>query len=78
MSRNRSQSHDETQVVVDPNYVRTKGCGKWLKSGKEKAMSQPSRKCGACDRNGHDRRTCPTLKSRYFKLDLLIILLSVV
>ncbi|KAL2512332.1 Protein FAR1-RELATED SEQUENCE [Abeliophyllum distichum] len=61
MSRNRNKSVKETQVVCDPNTVRAKGCGKLLKSGKEKALSQSNRQYRACGTSGHDRRTCPTL-----------------
>ncbi|KAL2480921.1 Protein FAR1-RELATED SEQUENCE [Abeliophyllum distichum] len=45
MSRNRNKSVEETQVVCNPNPVRAKGCGKRLKSGKEKALSQSNRQC---------------------------------
>ncbi|KAL2490774.1 Protein FAR1-RELATED SEQUENCE [Abeliophyllum distichum] len=61
MSRNRNRSLEETQVVCDPNPVRAKGCGKRLKSGKEKTLSHSNRQCRACGTSGHDRRTCPTL-----------------
>ncbi|KAL2526124.1 Protein FAR1-RELATED SEQUENCE [Abeliophyllum distichum] len=64
MSRNRNNSLEETQVVYDPNHVRAKGCGKRLKSRKEKALSQSNRQCHACGTSGHDRRTCPTLQNR--------------
>ncbi|KAL2461313.1 Protein FAR1-RELATED SEQUENCE 5 [Abeliophyllum distichum] len=63
MRRNRNKSVEETQVVCDPNPVRAKGCGKRLKSRKEKALSQSNRQCRACDTSGHDRRTCPTLQN---------------
>ncbi|KAL2493385.1 Protein FAR1-RELATED SEQUENCE 5 [Abeliophyllum distichum] len=43
MSRNRNKSVEETQVVCDSNPVRAKGCGKRLKPGKEKALSQSNR-----------------------------------
>ncbi|KAL2517411.1 Protein FAR1-RELATED SEQUENCE 5 [Abeliophyllum distichum] len=61
MSRNRNKSVEETHVVCDPNPVRAKGCGKRLKSRKEKALFQSNRQCRACGTSGHDRRTCPTL-----------------
>ncbi|KAL2479306.1 Protein FAR1-RELATED SEQUENCE 5 [Abeliophyllum distichum] len=64
MSKNRNRSLEETQVVYDPNPVRAKGCGKRLKSGKEKALFQSNRQCRACGTSGHDRRTCPTLQNR--------------
>ncbi|KAL2527699.1 Protein FAR1-RELATED SEQUENCE 5 [Abeliophyllum distichum] len=63
MSRNRNKSVEETQVVCDPNPVRAKWCGKRLKSGKEKALSQSNRQCRACGTSGHDRITCPTLQN---------------
>ncbi|KAL2519513.1 Protein FAR1-RELATED SEQUENCE 5 [Abeliophyllum distichum] len=63
MSRNRKKSVEETRVVCDPNPVRAKGCGKRLKSGKEKALSQSNRQCRACGTSGHDRRTCPALQN---------------
>ncbi|KAL2486234.1 Protein FAR1-RELATED SEQUENCE [Abeliophyllum distichum] len=64
MSTNRNKSREETQVVRDPNPVRAKGCGKRLRSEKEKALSQSNRQCSACGTSGHDRRTCPTLQNR--------------
>ncbi|KAL2511929.1 Protein FAR1-RELATED SEQUENCE 5 [Abeliophyllum distichum] len=66
MSRNRNSSLEETQVVCDPNPVRAKGCGKRLKSGKDKALSQSNRQCRASGTSGHDRRTCPTLQNSLF------------
>ncbi|KAL2470787.1 Protein FAR1-RELATED SEQUENCE [Abeliophyllum distichum] len=41
MSRNRNKSVEETRVICYPNPVRAKGCGKRLKSEKEKALSNP-------------------------------------
>ncbi|KAL2526094.1 Protein FAR1-RELATED SEQUENCE [Abeliophyllum distichum] len=64
ISRNINKSVEETQVVCDPNLVIAKGCGKCLKSGKEKALFQSNRQCRSCDTSGHDRRTCPTLQNR--------------
>ncbi|KAL2541572.1 Protein FAR1-RELATED SEQUENCE [Abeliophyllum distichum] len=43
MSRSRSKSHEEAQVVRDPNPIRAKGYEKRLKTEKEKALSQTSR-----------------------------------
>ncbi|KAL2475357.1 Protein FAR1-RELATED SEQUENCE [Abeliophyllum distichum] len=63
MSKNRNKSVKETRVICDPNPVRAKGCGKRLKSGKEKALFQSNRQCRACGTSGHDRRTCPTLQN---------------
>ncbi|KAL2470733.1 Protein FAR1-RELATED SEQUENCE 5 [Abeliophyllum distichum] len=62
MSRNKTR--EEIQVIRDPNPVKAKGCGKRLKSGKEKALSQSSRQCRACGNSGHDKKTCPTLQNR--------------
>ncbi|KAL2465088.1 Protein FAR1-RELATED SEQUENCE 5 [Abeliophyllum distichum] len=59
MSRNRNKSVEETQVICDPNPVTAKGCGKRLKSGNEKALSQSNRQCHACGTSDHDSRTCP-------------------
>ncbi|KAL2486090.1 Protein FAR1-RELATED SEQUENCE [Abeliophyllum distichum] len=64
MSRNKNKSVEETQVMCDPNPVRAKGCGKCLKSGKEKVLFQSNRQCRACGTSGHDRRTCPMLQNR--------------
>ncbi|KAL2518784.1 Protein FAR1-RELATED SEQUENCE 5 [Abeliophyllum distichum] len=63
MRQNRNKSVEDTQVVCYPNPVRAK-CGKCLKSGKEKALSQSNRKCRACGTSGHNRRTCLTLQNR--------------
>ncbi|KAL2486964.1 Protein FAR1-RELATED SEQUENCE [Abeliophyllum distichum] len=60
----RNKTREETQVIRDLNPVRAKGCGKRLKSGKEKVLSQSSRQCRACGNSGHDKRTCPTLQNR--------------
>ncbi|KAL2486396.1 Protein FAR1-RELATED SEQUENCE [Abeliophyllum distichum] len=62
MSKNRSSSREETQVLCDPNAVRTKGCGKRLKSSKEKALTKSTRQCRACGVNGHHKRTCLKLQ----------------
>lgn len=64
MSRVISKSSEGAQLVVDPTLVRTKGCGKRLKSSKEIAMSQSKRNCCVCSHSGHDKRTCLTLQSR--------------
>ncbi|XP_074591173.1 catalase isozyme 2-like [Curcuma longa] len=54
---------DEPPVVSDPSLVRTKGCGKRLKSSKEKAVAK-SRLCHGCGNRGvsHDKRNCPLLQ----------------
>ncbi|KAL2475280.1 Protein FAR1-RELATED SEQUENCE 5 [Abeliophyllum distichum] len=48
----------EQQGIEDPIEVRAKGCGKRLKSSKEKAISRGNRQCGVCGAVGHDKRTC--------------------
>ncbi|KAL2487098.1 Protein FAR1-RELATED SEQUENCE 5 [Abeliophyllum distichum] len=63
MSKNRNKSVEDTQVICDPNPVRAKGCGKRLKSRKEKALFQSNRQCRTCGTSGHDRRTCSTLQN---------------
>ncbi|KAL8487829.1 hypothetical protein ACS0TY_024225 [Phlomoides rotata] len=62
------RSREFSQVVQDPHHVRAKGCGKRLKSSKEIAMSQSSRTCSVCSRNGHDKQTCPDLHSTYYNM----------
>ncbi|XP_073037914.1 protein FAR1-RELATED SEQUENCE 5-like [Primulina eburnea] len=54
---------DRAIDIVDPQKIRTKGCGKRLKSSKEKATTQ-GRKCRGCGRRGvqHDKRNCPNLQ----------------
>ncbi|XP_074576130.1 protein FAR1-RELATED SEQUENCE 5-like [Curcuma longa] len=61
----RKNSMDGTLGVIDPSLVRTKGCGKRLKSSKEKAISK-SRLCRGCGHRGvsHDKRNCPILQQR--------------
>ncbi|KAL2492427.1 Protein FAR1-RELATED SEQUENCE [Abeliophyllum distichum] len=63
-SKSSSQSREVEQVIEDPSGVRAKGCGKRLKSSKEKAMARCSRQCSVCGVNGHDKRTCPKLHDR--------------
>ncbi|KAL2486310.1 Protein FAR1-RELATED SEQUENCE [Abeliophyllum distichum] len=60
-----SKSRESQQFIEDPSEVRAKGCGKRMKSSKEKAISKCSRQCIACGVAGHDKRTCPTLNSRF-------------
>ncbi|XP_074557556.1 protein FAR1-RELATED SEQUENCE 5-like [Curcuma longa] len=59
----KKKSMDRTAVIIDPSLVRTKGCGKRLKSSKEKAISK-SRLCHGCGHRGvsHDKRNCPLLQ----------------
>ncbi|GAU29259.1 hypothetical protein TSUD_392090 [Trifolium subterraneum] len=53
--------------VLPPEPSHTKGCGKRMKAGKEKAMEQQQkvpRFCHACKQYAtHDSRNCPTKKS---------------
>ncbi|KAL2491960.1 Protein FAR1-RELATED SEQUENCE 5 [Abeliophyllum distichum] len=58
-----SKSRESKQFIEDPSEVRAKGCGKRLKSLKEKAISKCNRQCSVCGVAGHDKRTCPTLNS---------------
>ncbi|KAL2481958.1 Protein FAR1-RELATED SEQUENCE 5 [Abeliophyllum distichum] len=59
-----SKSRESQQFIEDPSEVRAKGCGKRLKSSKEKTISKCNRQCSVCGVAGHDKRTCPTLNSR--------------
>ncbi|KAL2470289.1 Protein FAR1-RELATED SEQUENCE [Abeliophyllum distichum] len=64
MGITRSKTPEESDTIQDPSVVRAKGCGKRLKSSKEKSLSKNIRQCSACGQNGHDKRTCPTLNTR--------------
>ncbi|XP_074560767.1 protein FAR1-RELATED SEQUENCE 5-like [Curcuma longa] len=59
----RKTSTDGTRDIIDPSSVRTKGCGKRLKSSKEKSIPK-SRLCHGCGHRGvsHDKRNCPLLQ----------------
>ncbi|KAL2543117.1 Protein FAR1-RELATED SEQUENCE [Abeliophyllum distichum] len=59
-----SKSRERQHYIEDPSEVRAKGCGKRLKSSKEKAISKSSRQCSICEVPGHGKRTCPTLTSK--------------
>ncbi|KAL2533475.1 Protein FAR1-RELATED SEQUENCE [Abeliophyllum distichum] len=63
-SRNMSKSREQSEPIGDPTVIRAKGCGKRLKSSKEKSLSKNSRQCRCCGENGHDKRTCPRLNDR--------------
>ncbi|KAL2481035.1 Protein FAR1-RELATED SEQUENCE 5 [Abeliophyllum distichum] len=63
-SRSMSKSREQSEPIGDPTVVRAKGCGKRLKSSKEKSLSKNSRQCRCCGENGHDKRTCPRLNDR--------------
>lgn len=49
--------------IIDPSEIRTKGCGKRLKSSKENSNSK-GRQCRGCGLRGvsHDKRNCPNLQ----------------
>ncbi|XP_073271500.1 protein FAR1-RELATED SEQUENCE 5-like [Primulina huaijiensis] len=57
---------DGTIGIIDPSDIRTKGCGKRLKSSKEKSTSK-GRLCRGCGLRGvlHDKRNCPNLQDGF-------------
>ncbi|KAL2511137.1 Protein FAR1-RELATED SEQUENCE 5 [Abeliophyllum distichum] len=62
--QNKNVNRDDSVVILDPNPVRAKGCGKRLKSSKEKAIAKGNRQCRMCGHVGHDKRTCPRVVER--------------
>ncbi|KAL2499865.1 Protein FAR1-RELATED SEQUENCE [Abeliophyllum distichum] len=58
-TRYKSITRPNSVTIQDPSAVRAKGCGKRLKSGKEKSISKQNRQCRICGQHGHDKRTCP-------------------
>ncbi|KAL2558345.1 Protein FAR1-RELATED SEQUENCE [Forsythia ovata] len=70
LTRSRNKNTEERITIHDPSFVRAKGCGKRLKSSKEKAMAKSSRQCSACGQNGHDKRTCPTSTRETYQPDM--------
>ncbi|KAL2493150.1 Protein FAR1-RELATED SEQUENCE 5 [Abeliophyllum distichum] len=44
--RHNSTTHEQSHTIHDPSVVRAKGCGKRLKSSKEKSMLRGNRQCG--------------------------------
>ncbi|KAL2479352.1 Protein FAR1-RELATED SEQUENCE [Abeliophyllum distichum] len=60
----------EQRDIQDPTEVRAKGCGKRLKSLKEKAISRGNRQYSFYGAVGHDKRTCTSsiFNSMYFHL----------
>ncbi|KAL2461345.1 Protein FAR1-RELATED SEQUENCE 5 [Abeliophyllum distichum] len=62
--RHNTTSRVDSCPIHDPSAVRAKGCGKRLKSSKEKSMSKGNRQCRTCGQNGHDKRTCPKRNER--------------
>ncbi|KAL2471996.1 Protein FAR1-RELATED SEQUENCE [Abeliophyllum distichum] len=69
--RHNTTTREDSHTIHDPTAVRAKGCGKRLKSSKEKSMSKENRQCRTCGQNGHDKRTCPKQNERRFYLPLL-------
>ncbi|XP_073137665.1 protein FAR1-RELATED SEQUENCE 5-like [Henckelia pumila] len=63
MGRQRKRTIDGPLDILDPFEVRTKRCGKRLKSAKEKSISRV-RQCHGCGLRGvsHDKRNCPNLR----------------
>ncbi|KAL2470377.1 Protein FAR1-RELATED SEQUENCE [Abeliophyllum distichum] len=59
-----NKNTEERNTINDPSFVRAKGCGKRLKSSKEKSLSKNIRQCSACGQNGHDKRTCTKFVDR--------------
>lgn len=59
---------DKGRNINDPCEIRTKGCGKRLKSSKEKSIIK-ARVCRRCGLRGHDKRNCPNLHDKYVKRD---------
>ncbi|KAL2504495.1 Protein FAR1-RELATED SEQUENCE [Abeliophyllum distichum] len=57
-TRYKSITRPDSVTIQDPSAVRAKGCGKRLKSAKEKSISKQNRQCGFCGQHGHDKRTC--------------------
>ncbi|KAL2470804.1 FAR1-domain family sequence [Abeliophyllum distichum] len=62
--QNKNVNCDDSIVILDPNPVRAKGCGKRLKSSKEKAIVKGNRQYCICGHVGHDKRTCPQVIER--------------
>lgn len=70
----RKTSLDKANNINDPSGIRTKGCGKRLKSSKEK-VALKSRVCHGCGKRGvsHDKRNCPLLNDGYVNHNFMII-----
>ncbi|KAL2454193.1 Protein FAR-RED IMPAIRED RESPONSE 1 [Abeliophyllum distichum] len=47
-SRNKDKSREQNETNGDPSAIRTKGCGKRLKSSKQKSLSKSNTQCGCC------------------------------
>ncbi|KAL2460295.1 Protein FAR1-RELATED SEQUENCE [Abeliophyllum distichum] len=58
-TRYKSITRPDSVNIQDPSAVRAKGCGKRLKSEKEKSISKHNRQCRICGQHGHDKRTYP-------------------
>ncbi|KAL2542284.1 Protein FAR-RED IMPAIRED RESPONSE 1 [Abeliophyllum distichum] len=63
-TRYKNITRPDSVTIQDPSAVRAKGCGKRLKSAKEKSISKQNRQCGFCGQHGHDKRTCPKRNER--------------
>lgn len=66
LSTRTPTTHISEVTLKEPLPVRTKGCGKRLKGGKEKAVLKKGRRCNGCGKVGqaHDKRNCPVLLAR--------------
>ncbi|KAL2499549.1 Protein FAR-RED IMPAIRED RESPONSE 1 [Abeliophyllum distichum] len=73
LSRDRNKNVEERIAICDPSFVRAKGCGKRLKSSKEKSMAKNSRQCSTCGQHGHDKRTCPTLVGMFVYIYICLL-----
>ncbi|KAL2486161.1 Protein FAR1-RELATED SEQUENCE [Abeliophyllum distichum] len=60
----KSITRPDSVTIEDLSAVRAKGCGKRMKSAKEKSISKQNRQCRICGQHGHDKRTCPTRNER--------------
>ncbi|KAL2471129.1 Protein FAR1-RELATED SEQUENCE [Abeliophyllum distichum] len=58
-TRTKTTTREDSLTIQDPSAIRAKGCGKRLKSSKEKSMSKQNRQCRICGQHGHDKRTTP-------------------
>ncbi|KAL2511988.1 Protein FAR1-RELATED SEQUENCE [Abeliophyllum distichum] len=50
-TRYKSITRPDSVTIQNPNAVKAKGCGKRLKSAKEKSISKQNRQCGFCGSN---------------------------
>ncbi|KAL2453870.1 Protein FAR-RED IMPAIRED RESPONSE 1 [Abeliophyllum distichum] len=47
-SKNKDKIREQNEPNGDPSAIRAKGCGKSLKSSKEKLLSKSNKQCGCC------------------------------